>query len=171
MPLTLAAGRIRGHATRVLPVGARPRSSYDLRQETRQMTRKSKRTGRASRRKQDGAVKILAGGMVLTLVPLVMGNTPFGKGLGVLVPLGLFMLTAGVFLMWLNHQKSKSAGEGPAFMDVTEPLPRKARTTPRRDPVLDSPPIEHAGAAQQPAHFTFAAPTEWSSAVFDVIEW
>ena len=108
---------------------------------------------------------------MLTLVPLVMGNTPFGKALGVLVPLGLFMLTAGAFLMWLNHQKSKSAEEVPAFMDVAEPLPRKARTTPRRDPVLDSPPIEHAGAAQQPAHFTSTAPTEWSTAVFDVIEW
>lgn len=130
------------------------------------------REARAKQRRQQAALKLVAGGAVLLLVPLFASGSPFGKALSALFPLGVLMLLGGAAFFWLLRRgaqdplpKIEPSGERPI-----RPPAAAVRIEPQGlvDP-MDLPirPDPTAIAPRAPP----AKPTHWSKAVFDAIEW
>lgn len=139
------------------------------------MTKRSKRNSRAIRRKEESAIKLMALGLGIALVPLLLGDSSFGKAFAPVMPLGLLMLAAGVLVMWLGRRSAQS--------DVPR-MSSKAPTTSQRPtrpvgtppPPLAPPPflpVTPTSSADAPrsAALEPTRPQGWSQAVFDVIEW
>jgi restriction system protein len=128
------------------------------------MPRQGKREDRAQRRRAEAAIKLLMLGGGFVLVPLFMGNSPFGKAFASLMPIGFLMLAIGGVLLWLARR------------DGSPRPPHDASAfTVRREPRLASPFIQESTGASRPFPLDASErplrPTTWSSSVFEVIEW
>lgn len=123
--------------------------------------KRSSRTRRTSRRKENAALQLLAVGTAIALVPLFLSGNSFVAMLKPIAPLGWLMAGAGGLLLWLQSRKADSnKGTSSHGRKLDKPLP----------PLPDMPPInkgpEAPAATAQPAR-----PAEWGPAVFEIIEW
>ena len=135
------------------------------------MAKQSRKQNRTRQRQEAAAVKLLALGGAFTLAPLFLRNTLIGKSLGMLMPVGLLMLAIGGAFLWLQRKKTAQVSEFP----VITPAPQ----TPAKKPVFhpepryaSEPRSPHASEPSSPQSASSPArPTQWSTKVFDAIEW
>ncbi len=71
------------------------------------MGQNSKRPGKAVRRKEDVALKLLAVGGAFVALPWLLGSSPQAQVFRSLVPVGALMLLAGGFLLWRQRRKAE----------------------------------------------------------------
>lgn len=128
------------------------------------MGKRSKRETRASNRRSEAAIKLMVLGAGFMLIPFFLSQSPMAAAFTPLRPLGLVMLAAGGFLLWLNRRTqngnrqettAKSGGTQATDFGKVHPYPVN-RTT---------------AELERSAHQPLAKPTTWSAVVFEVIEW
>lgn len=128
------------------------------------MKNRSKRDTRASKRRDEIAIKLMGIGGGFALIPTFLGQSPIAAAFTPVRPLGLLILAAGGFFFWLNRRaknsnrsdaSSSANSQNAAIFGNVQPFPSNRTTSD----------IERS--ANQPP----AKPTTWSAAVFDVIEW
>jgi len=137
------------------------------------VARQSKKHLRAARRQDDAAIKLIAAGLVLAVVPLFLSNSPMGKGLAALTPIGLLMLAAGALLMWLARRNTRTDTEQTSA-EHADPVQRRLRRgpAPTSQPLPVDTFLNHRPAAfVAPEPPEIARPQVLGKAVFDVIEW
>lgn len=134
----------------------------------------------ATRRRSQGqraALKLIVLGVALAAAPWILGDYSIGRALAPLSNVGLTVAAAGALLVWLASRGRRSAGRAThraGRAGVSSPDAVAAGTDRRlhraEDRVADA--IDslsarpHTTSANPPAR-----PTEWSGAVFEVIEW
>ena len=138
------------------------------------MARQSKREARAAQRRQEYAVKLMLLGAAFIVLPLFLGNSPFGKAFGALMPIGLllFAIGGGALAMGGGSKSPDLPKLDPRTGAMErEPLQRSAPVLPERSaPVKRGERLEpEAARAIEPAKRS--RPQTWSKAVFGVIEW
>ncbi|MDR6539470.1 restriction system protein [Variovorax soli] len=141
------------------------------------MARRNGRGSRATSRRNDGAIKMMALGAAFVVMPMFLSSSPMFKALSGLWPIGLLLIAAGGLVMWLNSQ-GKS--------DRNSRVGRAATANPSRtEPFLNSSVSDSSSRAgsspkiakRSPEGVRIAEdvgpqrPTSWSAAVFDAIEW
>ena len=136
------------------------------------MAWQSKTNSRATRRRQEAALKLLALGAGLVILPLFLGTSPLGKGLLALIPGGLLLLAVGGLLLWLGRQaEAADRLAGPARAAIRQQPTQRDTEEP---PPVDRTTLEFERAAEEARaarRERQAKPTAWGPAVFDVIEW
>lgn len=131
------------------------------------MARRNSSHARAQRRQRTGAVELLAGGALLTLLPALLGKSMLGQAVANLRPFGWLLLVAGAGLLLVQRKfsaatrstrgKPQAAKRG---ADAALPLTRVATDS---DDHGDNPRLE-VGAVP-------STPTRWGSDVFEQIDW
>ena len=135
------------------------------------MVRPTRNQSRTARRRGEAAIKLIAAGLALTLGPLFVSGSPFGKAIASLIPIGLMMLAAGAFFIWLDKQSDAVAPDAPARRAYTPRTPSRrvvAESTPDALPFTDVVPVSNAPTS---AAATPSRPQAWDKRVFKVIEW
>lgn len=131
------------------------------------MARKSKGNARASRRREDAALKMMVVGGVFAVLPHFLGQSPLVKALSSLAPLGLVIFAFGAVLMWLTHKSATTE------VRLTSPqaAPSSGRPVPDSRPDTDTDRmIDRAYSIRTPQGAP-VRPDAWCTTVFDVIEW
>ena len=133
-----------------------------------------KRSSSSNRRPQAAlAPKLIGVGLLLAIVPLVLGKSPLAAGLRPLAPFGWLLLAVGCALLWwqIKEQRAKApAVPAPDLATPPKPFHRAAITGPPGDRTA----TEYDRLAEEAKHKRSASrvdPTAWGSEVFDVIEW
>jgi restriction system protein len=137
------------------------------------VSKESKTSSRAARRREEAAFKVLAVGAALVILPLILRASPLGKAFSGLIPIGIVMLAAGALFLWLGRQGNKNFDRlvrsvlSDAQLEPTDNRTPEPWTADR--PVAE---FERAAADAKSARQSAPArPTTWSTKVFDVIEW
>ena len=137
------------------------------------MARRGRSEARKRRNQADIAPKLIGLGLVLGLLPLFLGNSPFGAALRPVAPLGWLILAVGFGLLWWRVRSNLPRPGDPPRPDAdTSPKPF-------RHPPYEPTPVDRT--ATELARMTFptkprstapeSVPESWGPAVFDVIEW
>lgn len=133
------------------------------------MKKRSNRKTRASNRRSEAAIKLIALGGGFVMLPTFLGHAPLSAAFTPLRPLGLLILLAGVFFLWLNHRDKGAEGQKLGELSVyREPTFDKSPPNPVNSMATEFEYVAGQTIAAQPVP---DKPTTWSSAVFDVIEW
>lgn len=129
---------------------------------------------RSSRRKVGAAINLILAGALLTVWPLVMNQTRYGKAFSALMPIGLLLLAIGLFLLWLGRRSaasksalSNSVTPDQALKRVWAATAKEAVSPPLVPDVVE---VDLASPAVEPSPSP-SRPQAWSQAVFEVIEW
>jgi restriction system protein len=113
------------------------------------MAGRDRKSGRAVRRRQESALKLLLLGVVLVVASFFVGQSIFAGALAAVRPLGFLMVAAGGVLLWLGRRAS--------------PASHPATVLAAAGAVAAAPPPTPLAPASRP--------TAWSAAVFETIEW
>jgi restriction system protein len=133
------------------------------------MGKQSKAVGRAARRREDAAFKLLATGVVFVIVPLALRASPLGKGISAIVPLGFIVLVVGALLLFVGRQRK--AGRAPA-RSHPEYVPTLLTRLDVPEEDLVSAELERASEeAKLRRRGRPTPPASWGPGVFDAIEW
>lgn len=161
--------------------------------KTRRMARRHSSHTRAVKRRTTGAVELLAGGALLTLLPTIFGKSMLGPALANLRPVGwlLFVFGGGLLLVQWKFSTATVASrvkphEAKRSADSTLCTNRVAASSDVRG---DNPSIEKGAGPNTPTHAgqdacehrrgdpsigeaaVPTAPMRWGRDVFEVIEW
>ena len=133
-----------------------------------------KRSSSNNRRPQAAlAPKLIGVGLLLAIVPLVLGKSPLAAGLRPLAPFGWLLLAVGCALLWWQIKEQRAKAPVVSAPDLAAPPKPFHRAAVARPPV-DRTATEYDRLAEEAKHKRSAArvdPTAWGSEVFDVIEW
>jgi restriction system protein len=137
------------------------------------MARRGRSEARKRRNQADIAAKLIGLGLVLGIVPLFLGKSPFGAALSPLAPFGWLIFAVGCGLLWWQVRRNQSQPTNPPRPEGDRP-PSPFRPPRYEPPPVDRtstelarmvPPTRSQGAAPVPV------PQAWGTTVFDVIEW
>lgn len=131
------------------------------------MARRRTSHARALGRRSAAAVQLLAGGALLTLLPVVLGNSTFARPLASLRPLGWLLLVVGGALLLVRWKFS-------TFQDSTREKPRAAKRAARaalHTNRTGASSDDHRDDASAGEDSVPATPTRWGRDVFELIEW
>ena len=96
-----------------------------------------KRSSSSNRRPQAAlAPKLIGVGVLLAIVPLVLGNSPLAAGLRPLAPLGWLLLAVGCALLWWQIKEQRAKAPAVSAPDLTTPAKPFHRASVARPPVL-----------------------------------
>ena len=149
------------------------------------MEQKNKKSMRRTKRGQEAALKLVVLGLVLFLLPAVLGHSALASTLASLQPLAIFALLTGC--VWFWWQQDKDPKESRLFSDIQELIkpPTQPLDTPLRDTLAENKSrterelermaeLSNEAARrlkpQPPPQVTQSQPA-WSASVFDEIEW
>jgi restriction system protein len=143
------------------------------------MVKPTKRTNRAAKKQRAAAVNIAALGLLIVLLPYVVGRSMLTPAFKPWAPFGWLMLVIGV-VMWVVLQR-KPTDKASTTHDTQSPSLRQPRrpsrpaaVVERLDPVNASvlepvkAPAAASGQTSPPDRFR---PSTWGPGVFAVIEW
>ncbi len=129
---------------------------------------------RSSKRKVGAAVNLIFAGALLTVWPLMVNQTRYGKAFAAFTPIGLLLLAIGLFLLWLGRRSAAAKLAQPDSLNSDQALKRVwAATAKEAVPpplVPDVVEVDLASPAVEPSPSP-SRPQAWSQAVFEVIEW
>lgn len=136
------------------------------------MARRSKSEARTARRREDAAIKLMALGAILLLIPMFLGGTPLGKGLTSLMPIGALLVAGGGAFFWMGRQTSSratgastnAAGEFGMAADRLRNQGPPGGTVSEEFARMQDPSLADRRWAQD-------RPTNWGPGVFSAIEW
>ena len=133
-----------------------------------------KRSSSSNRRPQAAlAPKLIGVGLLLAIIPLVLGNSPLAAGLRPLAPFGWLLLAVGCALLWWQIKQQRAKAPAVAAPDLATP-PKPFHHAAVARPPVDRTATEYDRLAEEAKHERSAPrvdPTAWGSDVFDVIEW
>lgn len=126
------------------------------------------------RRGHDLGAKLIGFGLLLDLLPRLLGHSPVGAALQPFAPIGWLAIAAGCATLWWQLRGRRAAAEaatvGSAAVgaEVTLKPVRRRQGSSSADRAAADRPTQHV--ALRSSQHQFGAPT-WSAAIFAVIEW
>lgn len=132
----------------------------------------SRRT-RDQRRRNDLAARLIGFGLLLGLLPWLLGHSPVGAALQPFAPIGWLAIAAGCAMLWQLREQpgtARSAAVAPARADVkvAPKLVHRAQGSSTSEFALSDRATQEV--VLRSGQHQFGAPT-WSAAIFAVIEW
>ncbi|GHD04647.1 type II restriction endonuclease zinc finger [Pseudorhodoferax aquiterrae] len=135
------------------------------------MARRNKKGNLGTARNlQAAGVKLITLGVVLLLLPLLLGSSPIGAALRSIGASGWFVLAVGGVLLGIGYVIGRRRTQDSPALKVAPRETRGRRTEPSPSRQASSPPVP-PGDRDAPRPMPLARPDSWSRTVFDTIEW